>query len=120
MKRMLAVVLALALVAFLGVFTSDATAQTLGKSGSASFGPHGPVDSDGDGIPNHDDPDFKKPQDGTGNKFGKAKAMKGGLGKGNGMGQRLGAAAGTGAGMGMGTGTGVCDGTGPKGRGRGR
>ena len=50
-------------------------------------------DADGDGIPNAQDPDYVRPQDGSGAGYGS------------------GTAAGTG------TGTGVCDGTGPKGSG---
>jgi len=46
-------------------------------------------DADGDGIPNGQDPDYVRPQDGSG----------------------------AGATTGSGTGTGVCDGTGPKGAG---
>jgi len=119
MKRMLAAVLVVALVFFLSALHTDAMAQTTGKQTgktSGSYGPHGPIDTDGDGIPNHSDPDFKKPQDGSGHKFGKAHAGKGMMGKGNGAGQGLR----NGSGAGSGTGTGVCDGTGPKGKGRGR
>jgi len=119
MKRMLAALLAIALVFFLSAIHTDATAQTTNKQTgktSTSVGPHGPIDSDGDGIPNHSDPDFKKPQDGSGHKFGKANAGKGMMGKGNGAGQGMR----NGSGAGSGTGTGVCDGTGPKGKGRGR
>lgn len=49
-------------------------------------------DADGDGIPNSQDPDYVRPQDGSGSKFG----------------------------AGTGTGTGVCDGTGPQGAAKGR
>ena len=118
MKRMMAALLALALVAFLGTIHSDATAQTLGKGGKSSVGSHGPIDSDGDGIPNGLDTDYTKPANGSGNKFGKMNGTNGGLGKGNGAGQRL--RDGSCGGTGTGTGTGVCDGTGPKGRGRGK
>lgn len=118
MKRMMAALLALALVAFLSTVHSDASAQTLGKSSKTSVGSHGPIDSDGDGIPNGQDPDYTKPANGTGHKFGQANAVKGGLGKGNGAGQGL--RDGSCGGTGTGTGTGVCDGTGPKGRGRGK
>ena len=116
MKRILAALLVLALVFFVSALHTDAAAQTTGKQTNASYGPHGPIDSDGDGIPNHSDLDFKKPQDGTGNKFGKAHAGKGMMGKGNGAGQGLR----NGNGAGNGTGTGICDGTGPKGGKRGR
>ena len=118
MKRMMAALLALALVAFLSTIHSDATAQTLGKSAKTSVGSHGPIDSDGDGIPNGQDPDYTKPANGTGNKFGKMNGAHSGLGKGNGAGQGL--RDGSCGGTGTGTGTGVCDGTGPKGRGRGK
>ncbi|MGE5682801.1 MAG: hypothetical protein ACM34K_18195 [Bacillota bacterium] len=58
------------------------------------------VDANGDGVcDNAQDPNFKRPMDGSG--------RKNGMGKGHGMGLR---------GQGQGTGTGVCDGTGPKGR----
>ena len=75
MKRMMAALLALALVAFLGTLHSDATAQTLGKGAKGSVGSHGPIDSDGDGIPNGQDPDYTKPANGSGNKFGKMNAV---------------------------------------------
>ncbi len=58
-------------------------------------------DADGDGIPNGQDPDWVKPQDGTGHKA----AHK--IGKGA---FRTGLTA-----AGRASGTGVCDGTGPKG-----
>lgn len=116
MKRIPAVLLVLALVFFVSALHSDAAAQTTGTQTKASYGPHGPIDSDGDGIPNHSDPDFKKPQNGSGNKFGKAHAGTGMMGKGNGAGQGLR----NGNGAGKGTGTGICDGTGPKGGKRGR
>jgi hypothetical protein len=78
-------------------------------------------DADGDGIPNCMDPDYVRPLDGTGNKFGKRGAQPAGLQNGN-VGQRgwmfqrgdLWILAGS-FGFGPGTGTGVCDGTGPKG-----
>jgi len=54
-------------------------------------------DADGDGVPNGQDPDWVKPQDGTGNRFG----MKRGNRFGNAIGQGLG--------------SGICDGTGPRG-----
>ncbi len=59
------------------------------------------LDADGDGIPNGQDPDFVRPQDGSGrqNKGGQGKGMKG-------------------AGNGSGLGTGDCDGSGPKGNGK--
>jgi septal ring-binding cell division protein DamX len=58
------------------------------------------VEQNGDGIcDNPQDPNFKRPMDGSGRKMG--------MGRGYGMGLR---------GQGQGMGTGVCDGTGPKGR----
>lgn len=57
-------------------------------------------DADGDGIPNCEDPDWVKPEDGSGNQFGR----KGQKGNGRGAwnnGER--------------PGTGECDGTGPQG-----
>ena len=115
MKRITALFLTLALVIFLGALQNDAAAQTLGKSSKATMGQHGPIDSDGDGIPNGQDPDYTKPANGTGSKFGKMNGGQSGLGKG--MGKGLGLRDGS-CGTGTGTGTGVCDGTGPKGRGR--
>jgi hypothetical protein len=80
------------------------------------------VDSDGDGIPNGKDPDYKKPLDGSGNKYmngngNQKRTGKGGFGPGDGTGTGVGPKDGTGFGSGSGTGTGQCDGTGPKGRG---
>lgn len=48
-------------------------------------------DADGDGIPNAQDSDYVRPQDGSGNRYGAATPL------------------------GTGTGTGICDGSGPKG-----
>lgn len=56
-------------------------------------------DADGDGIPNCEDPDWVKPQDGTGSKFGQGKGRSGWNGVRDGSG----------------SGSGDCDGTGPKG-----
>ena len=56
------------------------------------------MDSDGDGVPNGQDPDYVRAQDGSGQK------NRNGKGQGNGM-----------KGAGTGSGTGDCDGTGPKG-----
>jgi type II secretory pathway pseudopilin PulG len=66
-------------------------------------------DDDGDGVPNGQDPDWVKPQDGTGYKGQNqnGRITKSGFGKNsfrNGL-----------QGAGRTTGTGVCDGTGPKG-----
>lgn len=117
MKRITALFLTLALVVFLGALHTDAAAQTLGKSGKTSMGQHGPVDTDGDGIPNGQDADYTKPANGSGSKFGKMNGTQSGLGKGQGKGMGLRDGS---CGTGTGTGTGVCDGTGPKGRGRGK
>ena len=117
MKRITALFLTLALVVFLGALHTDAAAQTLGKTGKTSMGQHGPVDTDGDGIPNGQDADYTKPANGSGSKFGKMNGTQSGLGKGQGKGMGLRDGS---CGTGTGTGTGVCDGTGPKGRGRGK
>lgn len=76
------------------------------------------IDSDGDGIINCLDPDFVRPQDGTGRKLMKgsaAKLGKGGFGPADGTGNQ-GVGPKDGTGYGPGTGTGICDGTGPKGK----
>lgn len=83
-------------------------------------------DIDGDGIPNGQDPDYVRPQDGTGQKkmYGKNSQTtfggnKYGPGKGtgnNGIGPRNG----SGNGPGSGSGTGICDGSGPHGNRGGR
>ena len=83
-------------------------------------------DADGDGIPNGQDPDFVRPEDGSGRqmKNGKSTQTKFGgnkYGPGNGTGNNgVGPQDGTGYGSGNGTGTGTCDGTGPKGNRGGR
>jgi len=78
------------------------------------------IDSDGDGIPNCQDPDYVRLLDGSGQKFMRGNAAKhgrGGYGPGDGTGnQGIGPKDGTGYGPGTGTGTGTCDGTGPKGK----
>jgi hypothetical protein len=81
------------------------------------------IDSDGDGIPNGQDPDYVKPKDGTGQKYqygkGKGENKKGNMwgpndGTGNsGIGPK------DGTGYGPGGSTGNCDGNGPKRGGRG-
>jgi hypothetical protein len=81
-------------------------------------------DIDGDGIPNGQDPDYVRPQDGTGQKKMNGKNSKttfGGnkYGPGNGTGNS-GIGPKDGTGKGSGNGTGVCDGTGPKGNRGGR
>lgn len=141
MKRILSLTLALAVIALLSALNSDnASAQNNGNQfGKGAAGQCLQLDDDGDGIPNGKDPDFVKPKDGTGNRFGNAQGAAntmngkgGGYGPGNGMGnQGIGPRDGTGYGQGDGTcdgtgvcdgtgngsGTGVCDGTGPKGNG---
>jgi hypothetical protein len=126
MKRILSLATAFALVAlFSFIATNEANAQTTGAPfGKGQFHSYGPFDSDGDGIPNCDDPDFVKPQDGTGRQFGKSNGgskfmngKRGGYGPGDGTGNNgIGPRDGSGYGPGNGTGTGVCDGTGPKGK----
>ncbi len=78
-------------------------------------------DADGDGIPNCQDPDWTRPQDGTGYQVRNGRmagqngsAMRGGSGAGNGMSNQ--AFRNSMKGSGLGTGTGICDGTGPKGK----
>ena len=68
------------------------------------------MDDDGDGIPNGQDPDYTKPEDGTGkqNKFGSKSMNQNGKGSMNRNGSGT-------FGPGNGNGTGDCDGTGPKG-----
>lgn len=122
MKQILSLTLALAFMALLSTLSTDkAYAQSNGNQFGKGAAQHwGPLDDDGDGIPNGQDPDYVKPKDGTGHQFGKlngAKMMNGkvnGYGPGNGSGnQGIGPRDGTG----FGPGTGTCDGTGPKGRG---
>ncbi|MDP2207564.1 MAG: hypothetical protein Q8K98_02155 [Bacteroidota bacterium] len=110
---------------FMFVASSDAYSQTKGKGNGVKgfvdlngdgINDHA-LDADGDGIPNGKDPDFVKPQDGTGRKMmnGKtAKSGKGGFGPGDGTGNK-GVGPRDGSGNGPGTGTGDCDGTGAKG-----
>lgn len=91
-----------------------AAKQTYGKNLTFQHGPRfvdangdgicdNAKDSNGDGIPNCQDPTYKRPMDGTGRKNGM------GMGRGYGMGLK-----------GGGQGTGICDGTGPKGRASGK
>jgi len=80
-------------------------------------------DADGDGIPNGQDPDWVKPQDGTGyqEQHKNGQSDKAGMGQGRKSGQSAKASFGKGSfrtgmqGAGRTTGAGVCDGTGPKG-----
>lgn len=126
MKRILSLAMAFALVALFGfAATDEANAQTTGTPlGKGQIHAYGPFDDDGDGIPNCNDPDFVKPQDGTGRQFGKSNGgskfmsgKRGGYGPGDGTGNNgIGPRDGSGYGPGSGTGTGVCDGTGPKGK----
>jgi hypothetical protein len=95
------------------------------------------IDSDGDGIPNGQDPDYVRPQDGSGNKMMRGNSYRSkfnksiknnfgsqngnGYGPGDGTGNNgVGPKDGTGYGPGNGSGTGDCDGTGPKGTRGGR
>lgn len=105
---------------------SDANAQsTKGGKGTKGFVDlngdginDNAIDSDGDGIPNGQDPDFVKPQDGTGRKMMNGKNAKVGKGSGYGPGDgtgKSGIGPRDGTGYGPGTKTGNCDGTGPKG-----
>jgi hypothetical protein len=115
MKRFISLSLMLGLAALiLALTTENAFAQSSGlKKGNAGTTQGlkwGSFDDDGDGILNCQDPDYVRPQDGTGKQLGKTAAKGGKFGKaGSGMGN---------CGALNGTGTGVCDGTGPKGKGR--
>lgn len=122
--KLLATLLTLVAVIFL-LTSTDANAQSAkggkGTKGFVDLNGDGindnAIDSDGDGIPNGKDPDFVKPQDGTGRKLmnGKsAKNGKGGYGPGDGTG-KSGIGPRDGTGYGPGTKSGNCDGTGPKG-----
>ena len=110
----------------------DASAQTAAKKNGKAFvdlngdgvcdqfqAGYG-FDDDGDGTPNGQDPDYVKPEDGSGKKFMRGtmsqhKFGNGGFGPGDGNG-RSGLGPRDGTGYGPGSGTGVCDGTGPKGK----
>lgn len=107
MKKVLSLTLSFALVAMLIALTADeATAQTKGRMvGKSALYQHGSFDTDGDGIPNGQDPDYVKPHDGSGHKFGKM----------NGAGRMCSKSYGQGGCLGQGGGS--CDGTGPKGSG---
>ena len=74
-------------------------------------------DADGDGIPNCQDADYKRPLDGTGQKNGAGVGNAGkkgnGVGQGKGMGQQMNK--GAGKGNKNGTCTGTCTGTGTTG-----
>jgi len=127
MKTLAKVSSIFALVLFITVFfNSEASAQQYGGGKKANKGfvdmngdgiNDNALDADGDGIPNGKDPDFVKPQDGSGSKnmFGKGSGKKG-LGSGNGTGIC------DGTGLGSGNGTGICDGSvsGSQNKGRGR
>jgi len=130
MKRTLTI---LAVLAAMALWSGGVLAQTTGHG----FGVCGFVDengdgfndlapdADGDGIPNGMDPDYVRPLDGSGQRFGfgGGMAQKGmtdmdaghrfGPGDGTGFGGH-GPADGTG--FGPGAGTGDCDGTGPSGQ----
>jgi len=128
MKQLLSFALVASLAAFIVILATDtASAQTAqGKAGPGQK--WGSFDSDGDGILNCEDPDYVRPQDGTGRKLGKMQMSKGangkgGYGPGTGAGNNeIGPRDGSGYGktFGAGSGTGVCDGSGPKGKGRGK
>jgi hypothetical protein len=128
MNRFLSLAMAIALMAFFSSLSIDtASAQTTPEKGKAVQGEKwGSFDDDGDGILNCQDPDYVRPQDGTGKKLGKmhsGKSMngKGGYGPSNGAGNSgIGPRDGSGYGKASGAGNGVCDGTGPKGKGRSR
>ena len=133
MKKLSRLALVFSVVLFLGLYltASETNAQQKAKKGGSAFvdlngdgicdnftGGQG-FDDDGDGIPNGQDDDYVKPQDGSGKKLMKGKAFqnkvgKGGYGPGDGTGNSgLGPRDGTG--FGAMSKTGVCDGTGPKG-----
>jgi hypothetical protein len=121
MKRVLSLATVLAVLVLLSMYGSDtAYAQSNGNQYGKGATQWGSFDDDGDGIPNGQDPDFVKPANGSGRKFGKMKGgatMNGkGFGGGNGSGN---CGLGPRNGSGLGPGNGTCDGTGPKGRGRG-
>jgi len=128
MKKVLSLVAALAVLAFLSAIgTETVHAQSTDKQFGKAAGLHwGPFDDDGDGIPNGQDPDYVRPKNCTGRQFGTmqggAGMMMNGKGKGYGPGNGSGnQGIGPRDGSGFGPGTGICDGTGPKGRGgRGR
>ena len=88
-------------------------------------------DHDNDGIPNGQDPDWTKPQDGTGSQFKNGNGNQNGNGRGNGnqnSGNRFGSTNEFRGGNGWnkqsfrqnraGSGSGLCDSTGPKGNAR--
>jgi hypothetical protein len=115
MKSKFSLSIALTLTAFVLLLTADpAYAQSAGaqrgKTDNAQGQKWGSFDDDGDGILNCQDPDYVRPQDGSGKQLGKMSHKGGKIGNG-------GSCTGNG-GMVMGKGTGVCDGTGPKGKGR--
>ncbi len=130
MKRSISLVLAVAAVVLFASWTqptsySQETSKQQEKAttqvqqqGKQQGQTVGTFDSDGDGIPNCQDPDYTRPQDGTGRKMGRM--YRGGNGGANSQG-----CCGMGRGMGMGPRDGsgprgqmgLCDGTGPKGKG---
>ena len=130
MKGTAKVLLVLGFGLFLGLFlvSGESYAQQ-GKAKKFSYGfvdlngdgiNDNAIDSDGDGIPNCQDPDYVRPLDGSGQKMMKGRTLKfgkGGYGPADGTGnQGIGPKDGTGYGPGTGSGTGICDGTGPKGK----
>ncbi len=103
-----------AVLALLLLTNTAALAQTGGeKSGKGAMFQRGPIDDDGDGIPNGLDPDYVKPQDGSGHQFGKKSQNTQNNQELNGNGTRTRAR--TMNITGAKAGSGVCDGTGPKG-----
>lgn len=95
-------------------------AQAAGPNAPGSCPSPWMQDADGDGIPNGQDPDYLRPQDGTGSQYRRG---AGPLGAGNRhrwqwreafTGENLRVVARS-FGFGPGTGSGECDGTGPKG-----
>jgi hypothetical protein len=154
MKTLTATLMALALVlgfAFLGTDTANAQLHGNGYNVGGFVDDDGDgfndlaPDDDGDGIPNGQDPDYTRPQDGSGNQFGNRGGDNGGLfnywyrnmfqwlrggpvdprgngpdygyGPGNGEGYD-GEGPHDGSGYGPGEGDGDCDGDGPYGPGR--
>jgi len=117
MKRFISLALTMGLTAFIFSITTDiAFAQSAGlkkgNTGTTAGQKWGSFDDDGDGILNCQDPDYVRPQDGSGKQLGKSAVKGGKFGKGGtGLGN---------CGALNGSGTGVCDGTGPKGKGRGK
>src|SRR4030042_5874256 len=105
MNRILSVVTMLAVLGLLSTFNSDtAYAQTGKQSAKGAMHQYGPFDEDGDGIPNGQDPDFVKPKDGSGHKFGQTgNGQVNGKGNGNKNSKGQGSSYGPGNGNGLGS-----------------